>query len=130
MPETFDPSDLRAVASAMRVFEQRCDEILALLGEKRGLSPLERSEIEDRYRSLKADLKEASKYRTLSGRRQPLTRAEACFYDPAVRRAAVDLRPATNSHPISSRWFSAVYEARSEFSFWLHNLGELPDAPH
>lgn len=129
MSETFDSDDLRTVASAMREFEQRCAEILALLGEKRSLSPFERSEIEGRYRSLKADLKGASKYGTLSGRRQPLTRAEACFYDPAVRRAAVDLRPATNSHPISSRWFSAVYEARSEFSYWLHNLGELPNAP-
>lgn len=130
MSETFDSEDLRTVASAMRSFEQRCEKILALLGDKRSLSPFERSEIEGRYRSLKADLKEASKYGTVSGRRQPLTRAETCFYYPAVRRAAIDLRPATNSNPISSRWFSAVYEARSQFSYWLHNLGELPDATH
>lgn len=57
MSETFDSMELRAVASAMRVFAQRCDEILALLGEKRSLQSHDRAEIGDRYRTLKADLK-------------------------------------------------------------------------
>lgn len=126
MNEQFDPADIRAVASAMREFERKCEEILTLLGEKRSLQSHEREEVERLYKSLKSDLKEAAKYGTLSQRRVPLTRAEKCFYDPAVRRAAIDLRPATNSHPISSRWLGAVLEARSELSYWLHSLAGLP----
>ena len=106
----------------MRAFEQRCDEILSLLGEKKHLSPHDRAQIERLYRSLKEDLKHAAKHGTVSGKRQPLTRAEECFYNPAARRAAIDLRPATNSNPISSNWYGAVYEAQLEFSHWLHSL--------
>lgn len=101
MNEQFDLEDIRSVASAMLEFERRCDEILTLLGEKRSLQRHEREEIEQLYKSLKSNLKEAAKYGTLSQRRVPLTRAEQCFYDPAVRRAAIALRPATNSHPVS-----------------------------
>lgn len=127
MNEQFDPAEIRAVASAMREFESRCEKILTLLGEKRILLPSERDEVEQLYKSLKNDLREASKYGTLSQRRVPLTRAEQCFYDPAVRRAAINLRPATNSHPVSSHWVSAVFEAQSEFTYWLQSLAELPD---
>jgi hypothetical protein len=91
----------------------------------RTLSPSERSDVEHHYRSLKADLKEASKYGTLSGRRRAMSRAEECFYAPAVRRAALDLRPPTNSNPLTSGWLSAVFEAQSEFSYWLHGLDKV-----
>jgi hypothetical protein len=100
MNEQFDPADIRAVASAMREFEGQCEEILTLLGKKLILQPYELDEVARLYKSLKSDLKEASKFGTVSRRRVPLTRAEHCFYHPAVRRAAIDLRPATNSHPI------------------------------
>lgn len=122
MSETFDPAELSAVAAALQLFADRCEEILALLGEKRTLPPHEREKIARLYRDLKGDLDEARKYGTLSGKRGIRTRAEDCFYDPAVRRAHIDLRPATNSHPIKSRWFAAVLEAKWEFSYWKCNL--------
>jgi hypothetical protein len=126
MNENFDTGEIRAIAEALREYERRCEEILSLLADKRHLLPNERSTVEELYRALKEDLKRAAKHGTLSGNRQPQTRAEQCFYDPALRRAAIDLRPATNSNPISSRWFGAVSEARSELSYWLHNLAALP----
>ncbi len=126
--ETFPDDELRAIAEVMRAFERRCDEILALLGDKRYLTRNERMQIELLYRGLKDDIKRAAKHGTLSGLRAPLSRAEQCFYDPAVRRAATDLRPATNSNPITSRWFSAINDARGEFSYWLSNLEQnYPD---
>jgi len=122
MSEKFESAELQAVKEAMEAFMQRCDELIELIGEKRYLNPDERAKVQQRYRLLKDDLKEAAKNGTVSGKRLPKTRAEDCFYDPAVRRAAIDLRPATNSHPITSNWLSAVFEARSEFSYWLHNM--------
>jgi len=129
MSEKFDPVELAAVGEAMQRFEARCEEILILIGDKRTLSAYERSEVSVLYLRLKEDLKEAAKYGTLSAKRTPLTRVEQCFYDPAVRRAHIDLKPKTNSHPIHGRWFSAVFEAKSEFSYWLHNMEGLPGAP-
>lgn len=129
MSENFDQEELAAVASAMLRFEARCEEILTLLAEKRTLSNFERSEVSVLYLRLKEDLKLAAKTGTLSGKRTAMTRSEQCFYDPAVRRAHIDLRPKTNSHPIHGRWFSAVLEAKSEFSYWLHNMEGLPGVP-
>ena len=126
MTEQFDPAEVRSVAAALREFERRCVAILELLGEKHSLSQSERQEATRLYTLLKSDLKDAAKHGTLSGRREARSRVEECFFDPAVRRAHIDLRPATNSHPVSSRWFAAVFEARSEFSYWLHNMAGLP----
>jgi hypothetical protein len=128
MTEAFDAEEVLKVASALRDFERRCDEIAARLTDKRTLFIFEREAIRELYTSLKGDLKAAAKYGTLSGRREALTRTEQCFYDPAVRRAALAMRPATNSHPILLRWSEALFEASSECSFWLHNLAKLPGA--
>lgn len=128
MGEQFDPDEIRAAAEVMLGFHRRCEEILTLLGEKRWLSTHKRLEVERLYRSLKHDLKEAAGTGTLSRRRRTMTRVESCFFDPSVRRAAIALRPATNSNPISSRWFAAVYEAQLELSYWLHNMGCPPAA--
>ncbi len=122
MSENFDPVELQQIELALRAYKDRCEEILQLLGEKRSLSLGEREQIVALYAALKDDLKAAAKHGTLSKSRRQQTRAETCFFDPAVRRAVLNLRPATNTNPISSHWFSAVFEAQSEFSYWLHNM--------
>jgi hypothetical protein len=88
-----------------------------LLGEKRWFSLAERGTVEERYRSLKNDLKAAAKAPFLHQpmRNRELTLCESAFYDPAVRKAAIALRPATNSNPIASRWYSAVSEAQMHY---------------
>ena len=126
MNEDFDPAELRAVALAMREFKRRCDAIAVMLQGKTGLRLHEREELRTLYEALKRDLKAAAKNGTLSGSRTALSRAEQCFYDPAVRRAAIDLRPATNSHPLNGNWMGARYEAGSEFSYYLHNVSGIP----
>ena len=127
MPEKFDWNDLQAVRDAMLAFEARCEQIMAILADKKHLAPFERDEVQALYRQLKDDLKAAAKSGSIYGARSrdQLTRAEFAFYDPAVRRAAIDLRPATNSNPITSRWFSAVHEAQMEFSYYRHGLDKL-----
>lgn len=125
MNEKFDPNDIQAVSDALRGFLRRCDQVLALLEGKRYLKPHERGEVTTIYASLKAELGAAAKNGTLSGRREPRTRVEECFYDSTVRKAHIALRPATNSNPISSRWYSAVYDAQLELSYKLHDLARL-----
>ncbi|OUM01657.1 hypothetical protein [Variovorax sp. JS1663] len=124
MPNQFHPDDVEAVLSAMAAFEARCEEIMTLLGEKRWLPPAEREAVEELYRSLKNDLKTAAKapFVHQPTRNRALTVCESAFYDPAVRKAAIALRPATNSNPIGSHWYSAVHEAQMEFSYYRHSL--------
>jgi hypothetical protein len=128
MKESFNTHDLKAVANRLADFEARCEEMMELLNEKHQLRPDERSYIEALFRSLKEDLKRAAKYGTITGERRPQNRAEQCFYDPAVRRAAIDLRPATNSHPITSRWFAAICEAKMEFSYYRNQIDGAHDS--
>ena len=120
----FDPEDATPVLGAMAAFESRCEEIMALISEKRRLNPDELADVQERYRSLKSDLKEAVKspYVHEPRRKRELTVCESAFYDPAVRRAHIALRPPTNSNPISSQWFGAVHEAQMEFSYYRHSL--------
>lgn len=117
-----DTNEHQLVVNKMNHFESRCEHLMSLLSEKKRFSPGEREHAESLYRALKDDLKEAAKCGTVSGKRQEPTEAERCFYQPAVQRAALALRPATNSHPIHSNCFSAVHEAQMEFSYWRHHM--------
>ena len=126
MDESFDPSSVQGIVVALRGYERRCEAILALLDDKRSLVPIEREEIRRLYESLKTDLKAAAKYGTLSRRHEEQSHAEERFYGPAVQQSFLHLRPATNSDPIASHWFGAVYDAQTELSFWLHNMADLP----
>lgn len=125
MKEVWDKAELAVAAAAMREFENRCNEIANLIGDKRRIDPYERGELERLYKALKSDLKEAAKYGTMSGSRGPRTRIESAFYDPAVRKAHIALRPPTNSNPLTSRWTGALWEAGSEFSYFLHQMDRL-----
>lgn len=130
MTAHFHPVDASAVLAAMAEFEARCDRIMVLLGEKRRLNPDELADVQEQYRSLKSDLKEAAKapYVHEPKRARELSVCESAFYDPAVRKAHIALRPATNSNPIRSGWFAAVHEAQMEFSYYRHNLTRAFDA--
>ena len=127
MNKRFDTADYEAVADALRKWQDRCKEIVTFLANKQTLSRYEHQEVALLYTSLKGDLKEAAKRGTLSGRREPMTRAESAFYDPAVRKAHIAMRPKTNSHPIHGRWLSAMFEAEHEFSYVLHQMGRASD---
>jgi len=129
--KTLSAPDEQPVLDKMIQFEARCEVIMTLLDEKRRLTQGEREHAESLYRALKDDFKAAAKAGTVDGRRGEPTEAERCFYQPAVQRAAQALRPATNSHPIQSNWFSAVHEAQMEFSYWRHNMQRASGAdPH
>lgn len=120
--DDFEPNELQFIARAMQGLEKRCGDLADQIGGAGHLSPSARGEISAAYAELKTDLKTAAKFGTVDGTRRSQSRGEQCFFGPAVKRAAIALRPATNSHPIHSRWTHSLLEARREFSYYLAQL--------
>ena len=122
MVEVLDTHELQSIRGKLASFDARCEAIMALLGDKRHLSREDRAHVEELYRSLKDDLKRAATAGTVGGKKLALTDAEERFYAPAVRAAALALAPAVNSNPITSNWFSALYDAQIEFAHYMPKL--------
>lgn len=125
MEDDLNTHELQSIRDKLADFNARCEVPMSLLGDKKHLSQEDRVRVEELYRSLKDDLKRAATVGTVSGEKIPLTDAEKCFYAPAVRAAALALSPAVNSNPITSDWFSALYDAQIEFA---HYMPKLTDA--
>jgi hypothetical protein len=113
---------LQSVRDKLVSFNVRSEALMTLLSDKRRLSPEDRAHFEELYRSLKDDLKRAAMVGTASGEKRALTDAEERFYAPAVRAAAMALVPAVNSNPITSNWFSALYDAQIELAHYMPKL--------
>jgi hypothetical protein len=120
---TLPPGTARQLAlEKLKYFESQCDELMAVLNDRKQFNSDEREHVQSLYRALKDELKAAAKNGTVSGKSDGLTDEERYFYKPAVQKAALALRPATNSDPIKSDWFSAVYDARLDLSHSRHNM--------
>lgn len=118
-----DTHELQSIRDQLAKFDARCEVIMALLGNKRHLSREDRAHVEELYRSLKDELKRCATAGTTTGKKRALTDGEERFYAPAVRAAALALAPAVNSNPITSDWFSALYDAKIEFAHYMPKLG-------
>lgn len=114
--------ELQSIRDELASFDARCEAIMILLGDKRHLSREDRAHVEELYRSLKDDLKRAASTGTMRGEKRALTDAEERFYAPAVGAAALALAPAVNSNPITSNWFSALYDAQIECAHCMPKL--------
>ena len=119
MSDEFDIAEIRGIRALLQGYEARCDQVLDAIKEK-PLSAHELSRAQDLYRNLKTELKHEAAQ--LQKRWDTMSRAEQCFSDPAIRKAAIALKPATNSNPSSSNWIGALLDARGEFSYYLLNL--------
>lgn len=126
--EQFDQQELRAVHAALNKFERRCSDLGQLL-TRTPLSPLNRAEATAMYAALKEDLRAEAKLGTVDAARRACNRSEQCFYEKPIRKALIELRPATNSNPITSRWAAAVWSARSEITYSLSRLEPHLQAP-
>lgn len=117
-----DSHEIVLIREKLTAFNARCEAIMSLLGDKRRLSQEEHKHASELYRSLKDDLKRAAAVGTVTGEKRALTDAEECFYAPAVRAAALDLKPPVNSNPITADWSSALYDAQIEFAHLMPKL--------
>jgi len=117
-----DTHELQSIRDELVSFNARCEALMTLLGGRKHLSQEDRAHIEGLYRSLKDDLKRAAAVGTVRGEKRALAETEERFYAPAVRAAALALAPAVNSNPITSNWFSALYDAQIEFAHYMPKL--------
>jgi hypothetical protein len=122
MTEEFDIEELRAIRAKMLGYEGRCVQVLDAIKDGAQLTPdgLERARA--LYTSLKQEIK--AEAADSVKRWNTMSRAESCFYDQAIRRASIALKPKTNSNPKTSNWVGALINARGEFSYYLHNLNK------
>lgn len=123
MTEEFDLAEIRVIRARLLGYQARSNQVSEAIGEKRRLTPVETEHVRGLYTSLKNDLKaEAAEFRK---RWDHLSRVESCFYEPAIRKAAIALSPATNSNPITSDWMSALFDVEHELSYCLHGLEKV-----
>lgn len=115
--------DKEAVVSALESFSKRTQELAARLDGRIQIGAFEIGELKDLYRSLKDDVKDASKRGRVSlGRGEDPSEWERYYFAPAMMKAANALRAKSNTHPLTSNWLSSLLEAGMEFSYYLHQL--------
>ena len=115
-------ANARAVITQLRAYSSRLDEIMNGIGDKRQLTPSEKTHLQNLLTSLKSDLNaEVKRGNTISDRKE-LNRFEEQYLHPAVCEASVAIRVKTNSHPIKSNWYSELYDAQIDIDFLLHQL--------
>ncbi len=117
--ETFDVTEARGIRAALSGYEARCLQALETARGAHGRPP-DATMARDMYRSLKEELKaEAAVLRA-----RQLSRAEHCFYEPAIRQAAQEFQAPADSSPHSPRWSISLIGACGEFAYYLHNLNK------
>lgn len=123
-----DPQDAAKGLATLRSFAARMSEILELLDGRQRVTADEKLHLQELFRSLKADLKtEADRSRTTRGEAE-LNEVERRYVNPAVFQASANNNVAWNSHPINSDWYSELFGARTDLTYFLHELeGQFPD---
>ncbi|NHZ38345.1 hypothetical protein [Massilia rubra] len=123
-----EQTEARDVILALRSYSERIDEIMTAIADRRSITSQEKDELQSKLVMLKADIKAAAKRKKVRDNRDPQTSTERAYFEPALRGASANFRVATNSHPITSRWHSCLYDVNIDFSYFLHQLEkQYPD---
>jgi len=120
--EHFDVAEVAAVEAELERLERCCSALADEIGATRHFAVQDRQALKWRYEALKSDLRELVKTGTVGGQRRPKNRPEQIWFDKPVRKALIALRPATNSHPATSRWAHHLWSAAGELRSALHGL--------
>ena len=110
------------IAKELRRLHNEIDALMNETCDKTRFSNDEVSSLQDRLRSVKEQLKNAAKTGTLSGKREPMSRLEQAFFEPAVSKAAARFSLAVNANPRTTNWVSGLYDVAGELSYMLYNL--------
>ena len=109
------------VKATLKHFSQRMEELEDQLGVK-PFGAAERAKSKELYTSLKNDFKAAAHYGTTDGGNRPRTDVEDAYYYPAICGALTYLKPAINSDPLATDWFSAIENAKCDIDAMLCQL--------
>lgn len=96
--------------------------MMTLIGDRKRITEAEKALLQQHMRTLKDDLKTETKRMSTVHGAALLTPVEKAYYEPALRKAAANLTPATNSHPLKSRWHTHLYVVRLDISHLLDQL--------
>lgn len=113
------------ISYELKKYLDKCDNIIEILKGKNKIYQAEIDLVRELYVDLKSDLKNASKRGTIlpkSEKNKAFT--EDAIYGSAVRHASIELRPKTNTHPISSKWILAIESCKSELEYYFEKLKE------
>lgn len=117
-----DVAEARAVELELRKYALRVREITDALVDKKSIADYERERLRSLYAALKADVKFAAKRGKIADDRLPQTEMERAFFSPAMRDCSISMRAKTNSHPITGKWLSSLWESEMEISYFLSGL--------
>lgn len=117
MSEMFDITEIRGIRAALLGYEARCHQALAMARGEEGQAA-DTTKAQDMYRTLKLELKGE----VAALKKRPISRAEQCFYEPAIRRAAQEMRSPTDASPLSPKWSTSLVNTSSEFTYYLDRL--------
>lgn len=110
------------VISALESFSQRINEIANRIDGRSQVNPFEKGYLQTLYRQLKSDVRAASKRGKVQDGIHDQTDWERYYFVPAMRKAAISLRPKISSHPITANWLDSLLDTGMEFTYYLHQL--------
>lgn len=118
----------RSVIGIMRDLSAQADELMTLHAGKAKFNRLEKDELQQRFKSLKEELKQYKRTGTIDGKKRPLSEIEQCYFEPAVSTADANILVSANADPAKPEWFSCVYGIKGDLDHLLRQLEEeFPD---
>jgi hypothetical protein len=114
-------SNAKHVSSELLRLEAEFD-ALSEESDPRTLAPANIPALQARLAALKADIKAAAKYGTISRKKEPQSNFEQWFFGPAVQQASANFRMAINSNPLTKNWASELYSSRGDISYFRFGL--------
>lgn len=118
----------RQVITKMRSFYTEADDLMKLHDGKTKFNRLEKDELQQRFKSLKEEVKRYAKTGTVDGEKRPRSEIEQNFFEPAMSSAAANILVSVSTDPANPAWFSCVYGIHGDVGHLLSQLEELfPD---
>lgn len=127
---TPDEAEVQRVASALESLEARIEQLLSKakhVGKRHNVT--ESALIEETAR-LKTDIKNANKYGTISGTKDPVSETERMFYSKAIQDASSNFTLRANISPTNPKWTSGLQAVQSEIRYHLHRLRKNTPSTH
>jgi hypothetical protein len=117
-----DAAETQRVASALKVLDDRIEQIL-FQGKQTGkLHGVTEAQLKVQTASLKQDIKNANKYGTINGAREPASETERMFYSKAIQDASSNFTLRPNISPSNPKWRSGLVAVQNEIRYHLHRL--------
>jgi hypothetical protein len=125
---TTEEQHVREVIAKMRNLCAQANELMELHAGKTRFNRLEKDELQQRFRSLKEELKRYAKTGTIDGNKRVRSECEEYYFEPAVSTAVANILVSVNADPATPAWFSCVYGIQTDVGHLLSQLNQqYPD---